>query len=357
MAFAPSRRVIFTFDDCSTCLLPEIYFFQKGYYFIHTGSGVTGDGQVNDTIYHKDSEAAYRRTEMQLMLHRFTENPNQIPPQSRDHQMMQMFHNAWVEVYTKIDCVDAYKKTMMNVAFDDSEDHLASKKLMDLVSKEMLAFREELMKSQPVSTLKELKKQITLPEGVCRAKQNKNFDEPLPDESTDLYDGGGDDLDKDVVESNKPDEESNLDDPDQPTTETGEPVPAVPENLVTDSRVRKLIGAVLQKSDDMKRRCTSNSLIPCLAKTEGQSEGQAKSLRKEDKKVERILKKVILKMIVKNKTKQKETFLKCSSKHIVVLVIVIILFTFVLNPVSSCLVLKMHLSRGVLIVGKGGNLK
>ena len=91
---------------------------------------------------------------------------------------------------------------MMTLAFDGSEDHLASKNLMDLVGKEMLAFREELMKSQTVSILKEVKKQIT-PEGVRRGKQNKNFDEPLPDEGTELY---GDDSDKDVEESNGSDE-------------------------------------------------------------------------------------------------------------------------------------------------------
>lgn len=81
-----------------------------------------------------------------------------------------------------------------------------------------------LMKSQPLFTLKEFKKQITQPKGVHTGKQNKNFDEPLPDEGTDLYDGDGDDLDEEVVESNGPDEESNLDDPeeqtDQQATET-----------------------------------------------------------------------------------------------------------------------------------------
>ena len=35
--------------------------------------------------------------------------------------MMQIFHNAWDEVYSKIDCVDAFKKTMMTFVFDDSK--------------------------------------------------------------------------------------------------------------------------------------------------------------------------------------------------------------------------------------------
>ena len=73
---------------------------------------------------------------------------------------------------------------MMTLAFNSSEDYLASKKLMDLVGKEMLAFREGLIKTQPVPTLKELKKQITPPEGVRRGKQINNFDEPRPDEGT-----------------------------------------------------------------------------------------------------------------------------------------------------------------------------
>ena len=148
VAFAPSKRVIFTLDDYSPHLPPEIEsaLFQ-GYFLIYIGGGVTGDVQVNDTAYHKDSKAAYRKKEMQLMLYNLTENPNKIPQPSRD-QIMQMFRNVWDEVYTKIICVDAYyKKTMMTLAFNGSEDHLASKKLMDLVGK-MLAFSEELIKSQ-----------------------------------------------------------------------------------------------------------------------------------------------------------------------------------------------------------------
>lgn len=143
LVFAPSRRVTFTFDDYSTRLPPEIEsdLFQKGYYFIHTGSSITGDGQVNDTTYNKDSKAAYRKTNKQLILDRFTENPHQIPQPSRD-QMMQMFHNAWVEIYTKIGCVDVYKKTMTTLAFANSEDHLARKKLMDLLSNEKLAIQK-----------------------------------------------------------------------------------------------------------------------------------------------------------------------------------------------------------------------
>ena len=96
--------------------------------------------------------------------------------------MMDMFNNAWQEEYDRIDNVDAYKKNMISIALDGSQDHLASKKLMDLVGKEMLAFREEWLKSEPVSSSKNLQKQITPPEGVRRSTKSSNTDDPLPDE-------------------------------------------------------------------------------------------------------------------------------------------------------------------------------
>ena len=231
-------------------LLPteiESTLFLKGYFLIHIGC--KGDAQVINTAYHKDSKAVYRKKEMQLMLDDLTENRNKIPQLSRD-QKMQVFNYAWDEVYTKIDCVDAHNKTMMTLAFNGSEDHLANKKLMELVGKDILAFREELIK--PVSTYNEGVKEATNnTKGFRRGKQSKNFDKPLPDEGTDLYDGDGDALDKDVEESHESGEESDLDDHeeqnDQTTTETEELVPAVCESLVTDSRDLKLVRELLQK--------------------------------------------------------------------------------------------------------------
>ena len=123
---------------------------------------------------------------------------------------------------------------MMTLAFDGSEDHLANKKPMDFVGGEMLAFREELMKVQPVPTLKELKKRIIPPERVRRGKQSTNLDEQLLDEGMELYDSDGDDLDEDMEESNGSDEESNNENPeeqnDQPPTETEVPVAVLREN-------------------------------------------------------------------------------------------------------------------------------
>ena len=51
--------------------------------------------------------------------------------------------------------------------------------------------------------MKELKNQITQPEGVHSRKQSKNFDEPLSNKGIEQFDGDANDLDKDVKESNR----------------------------------------------------------------------------------------------------------------------------------------------------------
>ena len=57
------------------------------------------------------------------------------------------------KVNDKIDCEDVYNKNMMTL--DDSENHLVSKRIMDHVGKEMIAFREELIKSKEPEDLKD----------------------------------------------------------------------------------------------------------------------------------------------------------------------------------------------------------
>ena len=63
--FVPGKRQIFTLDDSSAHLLPEIEkaLHDKGYYLIIIGGRITGDVQVNDTAYHCSAKAAYRKVE------------------------------------------------------------------------------------------------------------------------------------------------------------------------------------------------------------------------------------------------------------------------------------------------------
>ena len=56
--------------------------------------------------------------------------------------MMNMFQKSWNETYAKVNNENVFKKNMITIALDGSEDHLASKKLMDLVGTEILEFQK-----------------------------------------------------------------------------------------------------------------------------------------------------------------------------------------------------------------------
>ena len=132
---------------------------------IEIGGGITGDVQVNDTSYHRSVNRAYRNIEMQLMLDLLRQNPKKIPAPFR-YQMMEMFYDAWEKTCSDVDNEQTFKSNMMTLAFDGSEDHLASKKLTDLVGEEMLIFRKHLLKSTTTALFKELRSTITKSEGV-----------------------------------------------------------------------------------------------------------------------------------------------------------------------------------------------
>ena len=83
---------------------------------------------------------------------------------------------------------------MMTLAFDGSEDHLASKKLMNLVGEEMAIFREQLLKSTAPATIKEFRSKITKLEGVW---YNPKKGEALIDEGCELFDADGGSLEED----------------------------------------------------------------------------------------------------------------------------------------------------------------
>ena len=104
-----------------------------------------------------------------------------------------MFQESWHEICAKVNNENVCQANIITIALDGSEDHLASKKLMDLVGTEMLEFRKRLLKSKPVSTLKELRLQM-IKAGVWMKGSNNQVP---PDEGFKLFDGDGDDLDVD----------------------------------------------------------------------------------------------------------------------------------------------------------------
>ena len=83
-----------------------------------------------------------------------------------------------------------FKSNMMTLAFDGSEDHIAS---VVLVEEEMLIFREQSLTSTAPATTKELRSKITKPEGV---RYNPEKDEAPIDEGCDLFDADDGSLEK-----------------------------------------------------------------------------------------------------------------------------------------------------------------
>ena len=101
---------------------------------------------------------------MELMKN-LQKDKKKIPQPTRD-EMMNMFQKSWNETCVKMNNENVFKTNMITILLDGSEDHLASKKLMEPVGTEILEFRKKLLESKPVSTLKKLRLQMIKPEGV-----------------------------------------------------------------------------------------------------------------------------------------------------------------------------------------------
>ena len=69
------------------------------------------------------------------------------------------------------------------------------------LGEEMSLFRKELLASKPAAALRELRSQMSKPEGVKR-NLPKQPDNPLPDEGYELYNGHGEDLHQDDASEN-----------------------------------------------------------------------------------------------------------------------------------------------------------
>ena len=96
----------------------------------------------------------------------------------------------------------------MALDFNGSDDHLDSKKLMDLVGEEMLIFGEQLLKSTAPAAIKELHSKITKPEGV---RYNRKKGEAPIDEGCELFDADDGSLEQDEKinnDNNLPDSEA-----------------------------------------------------------------------------------------------------------------------------------------------------
>ena len=163
--FTEKGYAIYVLDDYSVHLMPEVRqpLLKKGYVFVVTGVGVTGDIQINDTSCHYNLKKHYRELEINLMLEQLNNDPNKIPSPSRD-EMMRMLLKAWELLH--VDTEREFKSLFVINALDGSEDYLVSDKLYALFGNEMVKFKTELMTSRPAKTLKEVIRKLIPPKGV-----------------------------------------------------------------------------------------------------------------------------------------------------------------------------------------------
>ena len=124
---------------------------------------------------------------MKLTLEMLKNDLIKIPTPTCD-QMMQMFQESWKGI-----------AQMLATNLPSKQTHNVCTKLMDLIEKEMLEFREQFLSSKPTATLTELRAQMIKPEGVQMKGQTVK-DQAPPGKGLEFVDGDGEDLDVGYLE-------------------------------------------------------------------------------------------------------------------------------------------------------------
>lgn len=88
---------------------------------------------------------------MKLILEMLEKYPIKIPAPIHD-QMMQMFQELSKETCANINNKLGFKKNIITLALDGTEDHFASTKFMDVIVKEIPEFRKQFLSSKPAAT-------------------------------------------------------------------------------------------------------------------------------------------------------------------------------------------------------------
>lgn len=79
------------------------------------------------------------------MIDKLKEHSDKIPSPAC-YDMMEMLNHVWEETLQNVDGELAFKQNIVTIAFDASKDHLTSPKLIELVGKDLIAFRAYLLK-------------------------------------------------------------------------------------------------------------------------------------------------------------------------------------------------------------------
>ena len=120
---------------------------------------------MNDTDLHHPLKALYRGKEAALMIEKLRESPDKIPSPSR-YEIMKMCKAAFEGTIAKVDVSDAFKRNVLTIKLDGSEDHLVSSKLKALIWDEMKEFGSVLLSKPHPATLKKLEEVMIPPDGA-----------------------------------------------------------------------------------------------------------------------------------------------------------------------------------------------
>ena len=102
---------------------------KKGYILRIIIGGKTGDVHDNDTDFPHPLKTNYRKLEMELMLEKLRQHPERITSPFRE-EMMATFDKSWSTICANINTADVFKRNLITLNFDGSEDHQASQKLI-----------------------------------------------------------------------------------------------------------------------------------------------------------------------------------------------------------------------------------
>ena len=94
---------------------------------------------------HAPLKRLYREKEMELMLNKLKSDPKQIPSPSRG-EMVEMLCSSSQSL--EVGVKKAFKFLWVTNALDGTEDHIVSDKLMSLVGKELISYRNDLIKGR-----------------------------------------------------------------------------------------------------------------------------------------------------------------------------------------------------------------
>ena len=86
---------IYALDDYSVHIMPGVKEapLKRGYLYVRTGGGVTGDMQMNDTNIYASLKREYCKLEHELMISQLQSHPKKIPQSTRDGMMRMLIES------------------------------------------------------------------------------------------------------------------------------------------------------------------------------------------------------------------------------------------------------------------------